>query len=48
MIAGTIIVVTPMSHGGTQDQIEWMKLIRTCTDVESDEVFADDRRENPD
>ena len=46
-IAGTIIVITPISQGGTQDEIEWMKVIRTCTDVESGEVFADDCRECP-
>jgi hypothetical protein len=39
--------MTPMSQGGTQDEIEWMKVIRTCTDVESGEVFADDRRKHP-
>jgi hypothetical protein len=33
--------MTPISQGGTQDKIESMKVIGTCTVVESDEVFAD-------
>jgi hypothetical protein len=36
-----------MSHGGTQDEIEWMKVIRTCTAVESDVLFADDCQKRP-
>jgi hypothetical protein len=39
--------MTPMSQGGTQDVIESMKLIRTCTAVESGEIFADDCRKRP-
>jgi hypothetical protein len=39
--------MTPMSQGGTQDEIEWMKVIRTCADVESDGIFADDCRKRP-
>ena len=47
MSAGTTIVMTPISQGGTQDKIESMKVIGTCTVVESDGVFADDCRERP-
>jgi hypothetical protein len=40
--------MTPISQGGTQDEIESMKVIRTCTVVESEGVFADYCRERPD
>src|SRR5262252_9829738 len=43
MIAGTMIVTAPTIHAGTQDEIEWNQVIRTCTVVELAAVIADDR-----
>src|SRR5271165_975222 len=47
MIAGTMIVTAPTIHAGTEEEIEWIQVIRTCTVVESAAVFADDRFERP-
>jgi hypothetical protein len=39
--------MTPMIQGGTQDEIASIQVIPTCTVVESDAVFADDRFDYP-
>src|SRR6516225_11675382 len=47
IITGTMIVTAPTIQAGTQDEIEWIQVIRTCTVVELAAVFADDRSACP-
>src|SRR5207248_4960728 len=42
IIAGMIMMTAPMIQCGTQEEIASIQVIRTCTVIESDAVFADD------